>query len=80
LHQKIKPELSYKKAAQKMLVTWGQFHQRSTRSLYIRKFCAQLFCANVSGLNFTGAKDARRTLMKLNPGRLKLIYICLLWG
>ncbi len=34
----------------------GQFHQRSTRSFYICKFRAQLFCAYVLGLYFTGAR------------------------
>jgi hypothetical protein len=34
--------------------TGGQFHQRSTRSFYVRKFRAQLFCAYALGLYFTG--------------------------
>jgi hypothetical protein len=32
------------------LNTWAQIHQRSKRSFYVRKFSAQLFCANVLGL------------------------------
>jgi hypothetical protein len=32
----------------------GQFHQYSTCSFYIRKLLAQLFCAYVLGLYFTG--------------------------
>jgi hypothetical protein len=31
--------------------TWAQFYQRS-----VRKLCAQLFCAYVLGLYFTGAR------------------------
>jgi hypothetical protein len=31
----------------------GQFHQHSTRSFYVRKLHAQLFCAYVLGLCFT---------------------------
>ncbi len=34
----------------------GQFHQRSTRSFYGRKFSTQLFCAYIYGLYFTGAR------------------------
>ncbi len=34
----------------------GQFHQRSTRSLYVHKFLEQLFCAYILGLYFTGAR------------------------
>jgi hypothetical protein len=53
------------------LLSWeimGQFHQRSTRSFYVRKLCVQLFCTYVLGLHKpTGAKAARRTLMKLTP-------------
>jgi hypothetical protein len=37
-------------------VTWGQFHQCSTRSFCVRKFCAQLFCAYVLGLYFIGTR------------------------
>ncbi len=32
----------------------GQFHQHSTRSFYIRKLRAQLFCTYILGLYFTG--------------------------
>ncbi len=32
----------------------GQFHQHSTRSFYVRKLQAQLFCAYNLGLYFTG--------------------------
>ncbi len=32
----------------------GQFHQRSTRSFYIHKLCAHLFCAYFFVLCFTG--------------------------
>jgi hypothetical protein len=32
----------------------GQFHQRYTRSFYVRKLRAQLFCAYILGLYFTG--------------------------
>ena len=35
---------------------WGQFHQSSTCSSYLHKQCAQLFCAYVLGLYFTGAR------------------------
>jgi hypothetical protein len=35
---------------------WGQFHQHSTRSFYVRKLHAQLFCAYILGLYFTGAR------------------------
>jgi hypothetical protein len=34
----------------------SQFYQHSMRSFYVRKFCAQLFCAYFLGLNFTGAR------------------------
>ncbi len=34
----------------------GQFHQHSTSSFYVRKLHAQLFCAYVLGLYFTGAR------------------------
>jgi hypothetical protein len=34
----------------------GQFHQRSTRSFYIHKFCVQLFCAYIIGLYFNGTR------------------------
>ncbi len=34
----------------------GQFHQHYTCSFYIRKLCAQLFCAYTLGLCFTGAR------------------------
>jgi hypothetical protein len=33
---------------------WGQFHQHSLRSFYIRKLRAQIFCAYILGLCFTG--------------------------
>ncbi len=33
---------------------WGQFHQHSMRSFYERKLRAQLFCAYILGLYFTG--------------------------
>ncbi len=36
--------------------SWGQFHQHSTHSFYVRKLRAQLFCAYVLGLYFTGAR------------------------
>ncbi len=36
--------------------SWGQFHQRSTRSFYICKLCVELFCAHILGLYFTGAR------------------------
>ncbi len=32
------------------------FRQLSTPNFYVRKFCAQLFCAYVLGLYFTGAR------------------------
>ncbi len=38
------------------LTTWGQFHQHSTCSFYVRKLFAQLFCAYILGLYFTGAR------------------------
>jgi hypothetical protein len=34
----------------------AQFHQHSTRSFYVRKLGAQLFCAYILGLYFTGAR------------------------
>ncbi len=34
----------------------SQFHQRSMHSFYVRKLWAQLFCANLLGLYFTGAR------------------------
>ncbi len=34
----------------------GQFHQCSTRSFYVCKLHAQLFCAYILGLYFTGAR------------------------
>jgi hypothetical protein len=37
-------------------LTRGQFHQRSTCIFYVRKLQAQLFCAYVLGLYFTGAR------------------------
>jgi hypothetical protein len=62
-------------------------------SFYIRKFCAQLFCAYVLGLYFSGArllaqncwrktvgaKAASRTLMKMNlvVGSIWLLQILL---
>ncbi len=36
--------------------SWGQFHQRSTRSFYIHKLRTQLFCAYVLGFYSTGAR------------------------
>jgi hypothetical protein len=36
--------------------TGGQFHQRSTYSFYVHKLQAQLFCAYILGLYFTGAR------------------------
>jgi hypothetical protein len=39
-----------------LLTTWGQFHQRSTHSFYGHKLRAELFCAYVLGLYFTGAR------------------------
>jgi hypothetical protein len=38
------------------LTTKGQFHKHSTRSFYVRKLGAQLFCAYVLGFYFTGAR------------------------
>ncbi len=38
------------------LCTWGQFHQRSICSFYVRKFRTQLFCAHVLVFYFTGAR------------------------
>ncbi len=38
----------------KCLISWGQFHQHSTRSLYVCKLRPQLFCAHILGLYFTG--------------------------
>ncbi len=35
---------------------WGQFHQRSIHSFYVRKLRVQLFCAYILGLYFTGAR------------------------
>ncbi len=43
-----------KTRAKNQLQTRGQFHQHSTRSFYVRKLHAQLFCAHVLGLYFTG--------------------------
>jgi hypothetical protein len=34
----------------------AQFHQCSMYSYYTHKFCAQLFCAYILGLHFTGAR------------------------
>ncbi len=34
-------------------IFWGQFHQHSTHSFYVRKLRSQLFCAYVLGLHFT---------------------------
>jgi hypothetical protein len=39
-----------------VVTTCSQFHQRSTRSFYVRKLRAQLFCAYVLGLYFMGAR------------------------
>jgi hypothetical protein len=54
---------------------WGQFHQCSTRSFYVRKLRAQIFCAYVLGFYFTGARllaqAARRTLVKWTPDLLE---------
>jgi hypothetical protein len=57
----------------------GQFHQRFTRSFYVSKLRAQLFCADILALYSTGVKAARRTLVKLTPGvqgnvRISLFY------
>ncbi len=41
---------------------WAQFHQPSTSSFYVRKLCAQVFCAYVIGLYFT---DTRLLAQKL---------------
>jgi hypothetical protein len=50
------------------LAARGQFHQCSTCSFYVRKFCAQLFCAYILGLYFTGARLLmHRMLVKLSP-------------
>ncbi len=46
-----------------LFATWGQFHQRSTRSFYVCKLRTQLFCTYILGLFFTGVQ----TLVKLNP-------------
>ncbi len=35
---------------------WGQFHQRSTRSFYVRKLRTQLFCAYLLALYSTGVR------------------------
>ncbi len=55
--------------------TRGQFHQRSTRSFYIRKLRAKLFCAYVLALYFTGVSLPAQKLhvklvklVKLTPG------------
>ncbi len=52
--------------------TWGQFHQRSTPSFYVRKL--QLFlCLRFKFVLYwpksVGAKGAHRTLVKLTPAR-----------
>ncbi len=36
--------------------TWDKFHQCSMRSFYVCKLRAQLFCAYILGLYFTGAR------------------------
>ncbi len=38
------------------ILTLGQFHQHSIHSFYVRKLRAQLFCAYILGLYFTGAR------------------------
>ncbi len=51
------PPLLYPRVCVLLLPTyWDQFHQRSTPSFYVRKFHAQLSCAYVLGLFFTGAR------------------------
>jgi hypothetical protein len=50
------PSLPSRKFSFPISKIWGQFHQRSTCSFYIRKLCAQLFCAYVLGLYFTGVR------------------------
>jgi hypothetical protein len=41
---------------------WGQFHQRSMRSFYVRKLRAQLVCACILALHFTGARQLAQKL------------------
>ncbi len=41
----------------------GQFHQHSTSSFYVRKLRAQLFCAYVLGLYFTGVSLPAQKLL-----------------
>ncbi len=65
--------------------TLGQFHQHSTRSFYVCKFCAQLFlCLHYSFVLYwrktVGAKDVYRTLLKLNPGRHSLHVVTAIYN
>jgi hypothetical protein len=45
-----------------MFYIWGQFHQRSTLSIYVSKLRVQLFCAYILGLYLTGARLLRQKL------------------
>jgi hypothetical protein len=56
-HDYCMPQCSYTCIATNgNLETWGQFHQRSTRSFYVRKLRAQLFCAYILALYSTGGR------------------------
>jgi hypothetical protein len=43
--------------------TEGQFHQHSTRSFYVLKLGAQLFCAYILGLYFIGVSLLAQKLL-----------------
>ncbi len=47
--------------------SWGQFHQHSIRSFYVRNLRMQLFCSTFQVCTLLGAKATRGMLMKLSP-------------
>ncbi len=54
--------------------TWGQFHQHSKFSFYVRKLRTQLFCAYVLGLYFTGVSLPVQKLLIERWWNWALIY------
>ncbi len=60
-------------------MTLGQFHQRSTRSFYVRRLRAQLFCGYVLGLYFTGARLFWCKSCAYNVGEIDPLSLCKDW-
>ncbi len=59
----------------RLMITRGQFHQRSMRSFYIRKLRAAFLCLHFRLVLYwnktVGAKAAHRRLVKLSPDYLE---------